>query len=823
MTGDLEWGREGSINELSVTRSRLWICGGFCLALIAMQWAPVRLDAQITTANHVLFLHGKGAYVALPTAPFRGLTNSTIECWVRWEAFNGLRRVFNYGRPMRDVSLHSQANDVLAFVVGDNRSRLHWLEVPGVVKDRGWCHLAAISGAGGMRLFLNGVALSRFRSYSGSFAAAAPDGSCYLGKSVTQADPDPTFAGAIDNFRVWNYARSGAEIRRDLLRAVKPGEPGLVFSADFEPGHGNGARNETQPIDLREGARLSVESLPTPDKLQELMVKASGPNYASLDQAMEVSGDGSQATDWVGRNRQTAFGFITGLLSAFCVMHALLFAFQRTARNHLYFALISGLAAAMSWPFFEVMHLSRHLMPVLAVLVLQLFQSLFEPQTTRRLRALAAAASVSALMLTVDQAIFSLGGVLSTSAQIIGAVVLVVAPFKVLGIARRALNARREGAVLIGIGLGALVLSAGFRTGLVHLGGMAPNQLGVTVFFGAMSIHLAKTYAMASRRLEQQAVELTESNHRLRSANEEIEQQRQLLTEAKNLADSANKAKSQFLANMSHELRTPLNAIIGYSEMVTEELEDMGEKSLVPDLQKIQAAARHQLDLINDILDLSKIEAGKMTIFVEDFDVAKLVNEVASTVQPLVRKNANKLEVDCGADVGWMRTDQTKVRQMLFNLISNAAKFTDNGMITLLVGRAKRDLGPAAESQVSGVSLKGTAHGPLNPETVPLITFSIRDTGIGMTAEQIGKLFQAFTQADASTTRKYGGTGLGLAISQKYCQMMGGDLTVASELGKGSAFTFTLPAVVESSNAAAALPGIHSFPGTPPTSAQMPC
>ncbi|HYV29112.1 MAG TPA: ATP-binding protein [Candidatus Eisenbacteria bacterium] len=258
-------------------------------------------------------------------------------------------------------------------------------------------------------------------------------------------------------------------------------------------------------------------------------------------------------------------------------------------------------------------------------------------------------------------------------------------------------------------------------------------------------------------------------------------------------ADEANKAKSQFLANMSHELRTPLNAIIGYSEMVQEELEDMGEKALVPDLQKIHGAAKHQLGLINDILDLSKVEAGKMTLFIEEFDVAKLVREVEATVQPLVEKNANTLEVDCPTDIGTMRADQTKVRQVLFNLISNAAKFTEKGTIKLEVRRSKM------EDRVQSAEAVATEATHL-PSSISHLLFCVRDTGIGMTPEQLGKLFQAFTQADSSTSKKYGGTGLGLALSRKFCQLMDGDLTVTSDYGKGSTFTVTLPVEVQEPN-----------------------
>jgi signal transduction histidine kinase/CheY-like chemotaxis protein len=246
------------------------------------------------------------------------------------------------------------------------------------------------------------------------------------------------------------------------------------------------------------------------------------------------------------------------------------------------------------------------------------------------------------------------------------------------------------------------------------------------------------------------------------------------LAKSEQVALAATEAKSQFLANMSHELRTPLNAIIGYSEMLQEELEEVGQKKFIPDLEKIHSAAKHQLSLINDILDLSKIEAGKMTLFLETFDVARTVQEVATTVRPLVLKNSNRLEVDCPPGLGAIQADQTKVRQVLFNLLSNASKFTEHGDIKLEVRKASN--GSTLNSQHSTIS------------------FSVSDTGIGMTAEQVDRLFQAFSQAEAATTRQYGGTGLGLAISKKFCQMMGGDLTASSELGKGSRFTVTLPA-----------------------------
>jgi len=238
---------------------------------------------------------------------------------------------------------------------------------------------------------------------------------------------------------------------------------------------------------------------------------------------------------------------------------------------------------------------------------------------------------------------------------------------------------------------------------------------------------------------------------------------------ARDQANQASAAKSAFLANMSHELRTPLNAIIGYSQILTEELTGSGDSETLDDLAKIEAAGRHLLGLINDILDLSKIEAGRMDIYVETIDVPALVAEVGTLVQPLVTKNGNRLEINCPPDIGAIRTDLTKVKQSLLNLLSNASKFTSDGRVGL---------------DVSRFMSKG----------IEWISFAISDTGIGMTPEQLGKLFQAFTQADESTTRKYGGTGLGLVITRHFARLLGGDVTVVSELGKGSTFTVTVPA-----------------------------
>jgi signal transduction histidine kinase len=285
----------------------------------------------------------------------------------------------------------------------------------------------------------------------------------------------------------------------------------------------------------------------------------------------------------------------------------------------------------------------------------------------------------------------------------------------------------------------------------------------------------------AEALLEQKSGELYQANQELRQLANHLEElvaeRTAALAEARDQALQANQAKSQFLANMSHELRTPLNAIIGYSELLQEEAADCAQHDFIPDLQKVHTAGTHLLALINDILDLSKIEAGKMDLYLETFDLASMLQDVVTTLAPLVQKHANTLVVHSAEPLGSMRADLTKIRQVLFNLLSNACKFTEHGTITLAITRA------------------------CGPET-DWLTFRVSDTGIGMTPAQREKLFQAFSQGEASTTRKYGGTGLGLVITRHFCQMMGGDVTVESTVGQGSTFTVRLPAEMVDSEVA---------------------
>ncbi|MGL5508475.1 MAG: sensor histidine kinase [Microcoleaceae cyanobacterium] len=269
-------------------------------------------------------------------------------------------------------------------------------------------------------------------------------------------------------------------------------------------------------------------------------------------------------------------------------------------------------------------------------------------------------------------------------------------------------------------------------------------------------------------------------NHLIKKVGEYTDE----LQAAKHKAEAANRSKSAFLATMSHELRTPLNAIIGYSEILQDEAADLGYGDFLPDLERIQTAGKHLLEMISDILDISKIEAGQVTLYLESIDIGGLIQDVMTTAKPLIEKNNNVLKMVTGDKLGTMYADQPKVRQILLNLLSNASKFTENGVITLEADRIDNPDFVENGSQKNVSPMQTNRH---------LILFKVIDTGIGMTQEQMEIIFQPFTQADASTTRKYGGTGLGLAICQRLCERMGGEIIVSSNVDKGSVFEVKFP------------------------------
>jgi signal transduction histidine kinase len=301
----------------------------------------------------------------------------------------------------------------------------------------------------------------------------------------------------------------------------------------------------------------------------------------------------------------------------------------------------------------------------------------------------------------------------------------------------------------------------------------ALTGVGAPAYLRAGAIVLALSAAAAAVAARTHAERLRAVRLTAAAALRRAEEMRETLAQRRADAEASSRARNMFLASMSHELRTPLNAIIGYGEMLQEDAALLTREQMTNDLRRITAAGKHLLGLINELLDLSRIEAGKMTVHVERFDIATVLREVAYTARPLVERQGNRLELHA-AEAGAMRADITKFRQILLNLLSNAAKFTRDGTITLSVARERDEAIGGREQVVARVA----------------------DTGIGMTAEQLGRLFQPFVQASGSTVRDHGGTGLGLALTRRLCRLMGGDITAESEPGRGTTFTVRLPAVV---------------------------
>ncbi len=489
----------------------------------------------------------------------------------------------------------------------------------------------------------------------------------------------------------------------------------------------------------------------------------------------------------------------SGLLISFTLLHFVLYIFYPAERSNLLYALYCGTSAGATILLETRGHTGGPPIAFIAtffaalIFALWLVYSLFLAKLPRRFWFFPAYWPLFVLMTWVfpqlDREMGFFGGMAFFYISILG---------EMLRVINGAIRLRLAGAWIIGLGFVLLIFCqiasvlALIKPSVREFLGttLSDNlfQISVTAFVVSNSFYLARQFALTNRNLLQ--------------VKSDIEQANSQLATAKEAAEAANRAKTHFLASMSHELRTPLNAIIGYSELMEEEAGESGSQAFVPDLKRIQLAARHQLNLVNDILDFSKIEAGKMTVFMDEFDLSKAMEEIAAMVQPLVARRGNRFDLGSFEHLGRMTSDQTKVRQILLNLLSNASKFTEKGIVGLEVERLPALIGP----QIGAVGeLLGTTTPTRDLRQVERLVIKVSDTGIGMTPEEVGRVFQPFTQADVTTHARYGGTGLGLAISKKFCEMLGGFLVVSSEPAKGSTFTVTLPVVAPSADEATVL------------------